>query len=166
MHNLLFDTEFLVLLQTLRYNTGSDSANRCSKQHFRTELATEPLSSISVIGAHNGKLSMGILESSKKLRTAALRIRERWPLYRTARLGSLSQGTQGAAGQPLLSLTLLSQDTNLAPDISQLTPSNANSFDAYPTLLQSYQSDPYNLWTDLAPQGRLLLHTGLVFQLR
>jgi hypothetical protein len=81
-------------------------------------------------------------------------------------LGRFPQGTQGVAGQPLLSLTLLSQDTNLAPDISQLAPSNANSFDAYPTLLQSCQSDPYNLWTDLAPQGGLLLHAGLVFQLR
>ena len=48
-----------------------------SKATFPQELATEPLSSISVIGAHNGKPSLGILESSKKLRTAALGVRER-----------------------------------------------------------------------------------------
>jgi hypothetical protein len=47
----------------LRYNTGGDSANKDSNQHFRTELATEPLSSISVIGAHNGKPFLEILES-------------------------------------------------------------------------------------------------------
>jgi hypothetical protein len=77
MHNnLLFDTELLVFLRILCYNAAAGSANQRSKQHFRTELATEPLSSISVIGVHNGKPSLGILESSKKLRAAALGVRE------------------------------------------------------------------------------------------
>jgi hypothetical protein len=84
----------------------------------------------------------------------------------TQYLGRFPQGTQGVASQPPLSLTLLSQDINLAPDTSQLAPSNANSFDAHPALLQSYQSDLYNLWTDLAPQRGPLFHAGLVFQLR